>query len=83
MNRRIVAELEERVIKRSGENAVFRLFHAKSDKESIAAWKLDLDKILRVFSVRSVIFAWLLLIIPFQYKLIVQNRVSDMTPTYV
>jgi len=35
-------------------NAVSRSFHAKRDEETIAAWKLDLDKVFRVFNVRSV-----------------------------
>ena len=76
LNHRIVAELEEKVIERSGENALFRLFHAKSDKIVIAAWKEDLKRILHVFNVRSVILAWLSLIDLFQSKLIVGHRVS-------
>ena len=35
-------------------NAVSRSFHAKKDKETIAAWKLDLYNVLRIFKVRSV-----------------------------
>jgi len=38
---------------RGGRNAVSRSFYAREDKETIAAWKLDLDKVLRVFNVRS------------------------------
>ena len=37
-------------------NLLSRLVHAKYDKETIAAWKLDLAGILRVFNVRSVTF---------------------------
>jgi len=33
---------------------VSRLFHAKDDKEAIAAWRLELNRILHVFNVRSV-----------------------------
>ena len=43
-----------KAIKQSGRNAVSRLIHARNDKDVIAAWKLDLDRILRVFNVRSV-----------------------------
>ena len=42
-----------KVIKRSGRNAVSRLFNAKNDQEAIAAWKSDLDMTLKVFNVRS------------------------------
>jgi hypothetical protein len=52
-----VAEIQRKVIKQSGRNAVSRLLHAKSDKETIAGWKLELNRILQVFNVRSVVFA--------------------------
>ena len=39
-------------------NAVSPSFHAKRDEETIAARKLDLDKVFRVFDVRSV--AWVM-----------------------
>ena len=54
---RTVAEIQRNIIKRSKRNAISRRYHAKDDKEAIAAWKLDLDGILRVFHVRSVTFA--------------------------
>ena len=44
------------VIKRNERDVVSRLVHAKSDKETIAAWKLDLNRILHVFTVRLVVF---------------------------
>jgi len=66
---RTVAEIQRKVIKRSGRNAVSRLVHAKNDTETIAAWKLELTRILHVFNVRLDIFAWLLLIVPFQTEL--------------
>ena len=40
-------------MKRSGRNPVSRLFHAKDDAGAIAAWKLDLNRILHVFNVCS------------------------------
>jgi len=43
-------------MKRSGRNAVSRLLHAKNDKETIGAWRLDLIRILQVFNVRLVTF---------------------------
>ena len=36
-------------------NAISRRLHAKNNKEKMAAWKLDLDKIIQVFDVRSII----------------------------
>lgn len=50
-------EIQERVIKQSGRNAVSRFFHARNDKEKIAAWKSELNGILVVFNVCSVHFA--------------------------
>ena len=40
-------------MKHSGRNYASRLVHAKGDKVKIAAWKLELDRILQVFNVRS------------------------------
>jgi len=40
---------------------ISRYLNAKHDKEKIAAWKLDLNRILHVFNVRSIIFVWRLL----------------------
>jgi len=51
---RAVGEVERNVIKQRNRNAISRRLHAKNDKKKIAAWRLDLDKILQVFDVRSV-----------------------------
>jgi len=51
---RTVAEIRGKIIKRSGRNAVSRFFHAKDDKDTIATWKSDLNRILVVFNVCSV-----------------------------
>ena len=50
---RTVAEIQNKVIKQSGRNAASRLFHARNDKEIIAAWKSELSRILIVFNVWS------------------------------
>jgi hypothetical protein len=50
---RTVAEIQNKVIKQSGRNAPSRLFHARNDKETIAAWKSELNKILVIFNVCS------------------------------
>ena len=49
--RRAVAGVQSSGIKHSKHNPVSRIFHAKSDKDAIAAWRLDLNKILHVFNV--------------------------------
>jgi hypothetical protein len=55
-DRRTVAEIQAKIIKQSERNAVSRLLHAKNDRETIAGWKSELNRILHVFNVRSVIF---------------------------
>jgi hypothetical protein len=54
LDRRTVAEIQRKVIKQSGRNAVSRFLHAKNDGGAIAGWKLDLNRILHVFNVCSV-----------------------------
>jgi hypothetical protein len=49
-----LGEIQEKVIKKGKRNTVSRLFHAKIDKEAIAAWKSDLGKVLLIFNVRSI-----------------------------
>ena len=51
---RTVAEIQRKVIKTSRRNPVSRLFHAKNDKQAIATWKLDLNRILHIFDVGSI-----------------------------
>ena len=50
---RTVGEIRNKVIKQSGRNAASRLFHAGNDKDIIAAWKSELNRILVVFNVCS------------------------------
>ena len=52
-----MVDIQGKLVKWDKRNAVSRRLHAKSDKETIVSWKLDLGKILRVFNVRSVIRA--------------------------
>ena len=72
--------IREKIIKRSGRNVVSRLLHAKNDKETIATWKLGLNRILHVFNVRSVVSTLALLVTAFQTELAVSAHVtmSDM-----
>ena len=71
-----MAEIQARVIKRSGRKAASRFFHAKNDKEAIVAWKSDLNRILLVFNVRSVAFALASLFTTFQTELVVNTHVT-------
>ena len=53
LNRRAVAEIQRSIIERGKRNVISRHFHAKNDKEAIATWRSDLNRILHVFNVRS------------------------------
>ena len=46
--------IQKKIVKWGKRNPISQRFHAKEDKELIATWRLDLDKILHVFNVRSV-----------------------------
>ena len=52
-NRRIVWQMERNVVKLGKQNIISRLFCSQEEKDGIAAWKLDLNRVLRVFNVRS------------------------------
>ena len=54
-------EIQKRITKQGKRNVVFRHLHAKNDKERIATWRLDLNRILHVFNVRPNASARLLL----------------------
>jgi len=51
---RTVEEIRRNIIKRGERNVISRRYHANDDKEAIAAWSLDLNRIRRVFDVRPV-----------------------------
>jgi hypothetical protein len=57
LDRSTLGEIQREIIKKGKRSAVSRLLHAKNDKEMIAAWKLDLNKILLIFNVRFVLVA--------------------------
>ena len=50
-----MADVQKKLVKWGKRNMISRRFHAKDDKETIAVWRLDLDKILQVFRVRSIV----------------------------
>lgn len=71
LNRRTVATIQKEVVKRgSGPPS----FHAKNDKEMIAAWGRDLDRILLIFNVRPVGLVERLLRAPLQMELSINNH---------
>ena len=72
-----MADIQRKVIKKGKRNTISRLIHAKNDKEMIAAWKSDLNKILLVFNVRSVVIqvARSLLTVDFQTELALNTHI--------
>ena len=54
LDRRTIAEIQGEVLKRGGRGRVSRFLHSRDDKDVIAAWKSDLNRLLHVFNVRSV-----------------------------
>ena len=65
----MLAEIQRGIIRKGKQNVVSRLFHAKSDKDTIVGWKSDLNKILLIFNVSSVVAAWLPLTVHSQTEL--------------
>ena len=47
-----MAEIQEKVTEQSERNAASRVFNAKNDKETVAGWESDLNRILHIFNVR-------------------------------
>ena len=72
-----MAQIQRSVVKLGKRNAISRLFYAKGDKDTIAAWHSDLDRILQVFKVRSTVPSLLaLLTIDFQTELVIHTHVE-------
>jgi hypothetical protein len=69
-----VAAIQKKVVKKSKRNTISRLFHAKDDKDTIANWKQDLNRILHIFNVRSVGSVLHLLTVPFQMELSINTN---------
>ena len=68
--RRIVAEIQRKIRTRGKQSVVSPRIHSEKDKEAMVTWRSDLDRILRVFNVRSIVFVWLLLTVYFQTKIV-------------
>ena len=55
-NRRTVAQIQRKAMKDGKRNMASRLIHKKDDKNAIAGWKQELDRILHIFNVCSYSF---------------------------
>jgi len=66
---RTMDEIRRHIVERGKRCAVSRRYHAKDDKDAIATWGLDFNRILHDFHVCSVTFVWRLLTFHFQTKL--------------
>ena len=73
-------EIQRTIVKRGKQNAISRRFHAKDDKKAIAAWRLDLDRILRIFNVCSVasVFSSLTFDLQTEFGINTRGAVSDV-----
>ena len=49
-----MADIQKKLVKWVKRNPISRHFNAKKDKETIAAWRMDMEKILQVFNVRPI-----------------------------
>ena len=54
--RRTVTEIQRNISKIGKRGGISRVFHAKNDGDTIAAWRSKLRDILQVFDVRPVSF---------------------------
>ena len=70
-----MAEIQGNIVKRGKRNTMSRHFHAKNDKEAIATWRLDLNRILHVFNVRPLAFVRPLLTVRIQTELAINTNV--------
>ena len=75
LDRRTVAEIQGKIIEKSGRNLFSRLARAANDKDAIATWRMDLNRILHVFNVRSVVSVRLWLTNPLQTELAINTHV--------
>ena len=69
-------EILRNISKWGKRNLISRRFHAKDDKEAIATWRLDLNRILHVFNVRFSASVQLLLTFRFQTELGINTHVT-------
>ena len=89
---RAVTEIQQRIVGQGKRGAISRYFHAKNDKDKIAAWRLELNRILQIFNVRPIVSARSLLTMRLQTEVTInmhatvsdtRNMVSDIHHTIV
>ena len=73
LNRRTVNEIQKSIDRQGKRITIARLLRG-NDKEAIAAWRSDLDRILRVFNVRFIASVLLLLTFHRQTELVADTR---------
>ena len=74
-DRRTVTDIEGNIVKLGERSAVSSLFQSKGDKKRIAAWRSDLNRVLHVFNVRSILSLLKSLTIRFQTELALNTHV--------
>lgn len=80
LNRRTILEIEENVVEKGRRKLLSRLVHARNDKEVMAAWRSDLNRVLHIFNVRSASFVRQSLTVLFQTEMAINTHmmVSDL-----
>ena len=74
---RTVAQIQRSAIEPDNRNLFSRILNPKKDKDAIAAWRSELDRIVHVFEVRSTVQSLLtLLIVHLQTELAIQTHVA-------
>ena len=68
-------KIQEKITEKKERNRLSRVVHAKSDKDAVGAWKLDLNRTLHFFNVRSITSVWSSLTDRFQTELAVNTNV--------
>jgi len=76
-----VDRIQKNIIKRGERNVISRRYYARDDKEAIAAWNLDLNRIRRVFDVRPVTPVQTPLTARFQTELGIYTRATGSDAT--
>ena len=76
LNCSTVAEIQEKVIEKGERSLLSRLAHARNDKEVMATWRSDLNRVLHVFNVRSAPYVRQPLTAPLQTQLAVNTHMA-------
>lgn len=71
-----MAEIKRDIIVLNGRSTIANVVYSKSNKEKIAAWRAELDRILQVFKVRSITTLSASLIIRLQTELAINTNVT-------